>query len=58
MPRRGPPAPITADRLHQALCTGYFYATDDRGANPWDRLPIYWEEEVSAVKELTRRPKK
>jgi hypothetical protein len=28
---------------------GCIYVTDDTGANPWDRLPSYWEEEVSAV---------
>ena len=28
---------------------GCIYITDDTGANPWDRLPSYWEEEVAAV---------
>lgn len=28
---------------------GYVYVTDDSGANPWDRLPTYWVEEVAAV---------
>jgi hypothetical protein len=41
-------------RLHRTveLHLGYFYATDDNGANPWDRLPIYWDDEVAAVKEV------
>jgi len=28
---------------------GYVYVTDASGANPWDRLPSYWDDEVSAV---------
>jgi hypothetical protein len=28
---------------------GYCYVTDATGANPWDRLPSYWDEEVAAV---------
>jgi hypothetical protein len=36
----------------------YFYATDDNGANPWDRLPTYWDDEVAAVRELNRGAKK
>ena len=28
---------------------GYCYITDGRGANPWNRLPRYWEAEVEAV---------
>jgi hypothetical protein len=28
---------------------GYVYVTDASGANPWDRLPSYWDEEVAAV---------
>jgi hypothetical protein len=27
------------------------HVTDDGGANPWDRLPTYWQEEVAAVRE-------
>ncbi|MDR3638787.1 MAG: spherulation-specific family 4 protein [Isosphaeraceae bacterium] len=34
---------------------GYVYVTDDSGANPWDRLPSYWDEEVAAVAETNRR---
>jgi hypothetical protein len=29
---------------------GYVYVTDAEGANPWDRLPSYWDEEVTAVR--------
>jgi hypothetical protein len=53
-----------ADRMRQRLRRavelqmGYFYATDDGGADPWDRLPVYWDEEVLAVKELNRMPEK
>ena len=28
------------------------YGTDATGANPWDRLPSYWDEEVAAVANL------
>jgi Spherulation-specific family 4 len=28
---------------------GYLYITDDGGANPWDQLPSYWRDEVTAV---------
>lgn len=33
---------------------GYLYITDD-GANPWDRLPSYWDDEVKAVREVNAR---
>jgi hypothetical protein len=48
------------ERLRRAadLHLGYFYATDDNGANPWDRLPTYWDDEVAAVQEWNRGPKK
>lgn len=29
---------------------GYVYVTSDSGANPWDSLPDYWQEEVNYVK--------
>lgn len=35
--------------------SGYVYVTDDSGANPWDRLPSYWDEEVAAVAAENRR---
>jgi hypothetical protein len=28
---------------------GALYVTDDRGANPWDRLPSYWAAETARV---------
>ena len=28
---------------------GWIYVTDDKGNNPWDQLPTYWEEEVKAL---------
>jgi hypothetical protein len=28
---------------------GLCYITDDEGGNPWDRLPRYWDEEVTAA---------
>jgi hypothetical protein len=34
---------------------GFVYITDDSGANPWDRLPSYWDEEVAAVEAANRR---
>jgi hypothetical protein len=33
---------------------GFLYVTDAAGANPWDRLPTYWAEEVAAVREANR----
>lgn len=47
------------DRARRAadLKLGYFYATDDNGANPWDRLPGYWEDEVKATLEINGGPK-
>jgi len=28
---------------------GYVFITDAKGANPWDRLPTYWDETVALV---------
>jgi hypothetical protein len=39
---------------------GYLYVTDNASrANPWDRLPAYWEEEVTLVRQINegKRPK-
>jgi hypothetical protein len=36
---------------------GYFYVTDAMGANPWDRLPAYWQAEVDAVREVNASKK-
>jgi len=33
--------------LHEKI--GYAYVTDHDGANPWDRLPAYWDAEVAEV---------
>lgn len=34
---------------------GYIYITDARGANPYDRLPSYWDAEVAAVQRLNQQ---
>jgi hypothetical protein len=34
---------------------GNMYVTDAGGANPYERLPVYWEAEVAAVKKLNSR---
>jgi hypothetical protein len=34
---------------------GYCYVTDGAGANPWERLPPYWEVEVTTVQRLNER---
>lgn len=36
----------------QAQGAGYFYVTDRAGANPWNGLPTYWQQEVATVKRL------
>jgi len=36
------------------LRIGYVYVTDARGANPYDRLPSYWEKEVAAVQRINQ----
>ncbi|MBC7854997.1 MAG: spherulation-specific family 4 protein [Pirellulaceae bacterium] len=28
---------------------GWIYITDDRGSNPWDQLPSYWEDELKEL---------
>jgi len=33
---------------------GFVYVTDDILPNPWDRLPTYWTEEVTAVESSNR----
>jgi hypothetical protein len=37
---------------------GYLYVTDGGGANPWDRLPRYWDREVEVVRQVNgdKRP--
>jgi hypothetical protein len=34
---------------------GYIYVTDDRGTNPWDTLPSYWNAEVDLVEAINRQ---
>ncbi len=34
---------------------GYCYVNDTEGANPWERLPKYWDEEVAAVSEANKK---
>jgi serine/threonine protein kinase len=34
---------------------GYGYVTNGKGANPWERLPPYWEAEAAAVRRLNER---
>lgn len=31
---------------------GYIFVTDDVIPNPWDRLPIYWDQLVDAVEKV------
>jgi len=51
----------TADAMKRSLRemvrkrAGYGYVTDDSGANPWDRLPSYWDEEVAAFEAENHR---
>ena len=33
---------------------GTIYVTDAEGANPWDRLPGYWSEEVELVRKANQ----
>jgi len=53
----------TAERMRQSIAAaaekkvGFIYITDTEGANPWDRLPSYWKEEVAEVEKLNN-PKK
>jgi hypothetical protein len=48
----------TADMMRAYVRTavrlriGYVYVTDAKGANPYDRLPSYWEAEVAEVQRL------
>jgi hypothetical protein len=40
--------------LATSRSAGFIYVTDDGGGNPWDRLPIYWNEEVAHIESLNR----
>jgi hypothetical protein len=37
---------------------GYIYVTDGEGANPWDRLPSFWDDEVAAVRKANEKADK
>jgi hypothetical protein len=39
-------------RQAQDRRVGWIYITDDKGNNPWDQLPTYWEEEVKELVKL------
>lgn len=56
LPYRVPTADAMRNRLREAVGfgVGYLYITDADGANPWGRLPRYWDEEVAAVMEIQR----
>ena len=36
---------------------GYIYFTDAKGANPYNRLPTYWDDEVRAVQQINKAKK-
>ena len=54
----------SADEMRAAMQSaiakrsGYIYITDRAGPMPWDRLPIYWKEEVESVIDGNRPPVK
>ncbi|GAC1450347.1 MAG: hypothetical protein NVSMB9_34720 [Isosphaeraceae bacterium] len=54
----------TADEMNKCINDavdrkiGYLYITDAGGTNPWDRLPLYWDEEAAAVARLNARDDK
>lgn len=35
--------------------TGYLFITSGDGANPWDRLPPYWDDELAEVERANRQ---
>lgn len=39
----------TAVALAKTRNFGYIYVTDDKGANPYDKIPTYWNAEKAAV---------
>ncbi len=39
-------------RQAQDRRVGWIYITDDKGNNPWDQLPSYWEDEVKELMKL------
>jgi hypothetical protein len=50
----------TAEKMQEYLRAsvrqriGCVYFTDAKGANPYDRLPSYWEAEVAAVERVNQ----
>jgi hypothetical protein len=46
-------AMTTAINYANSKRVGYVYVTDDTGANPWDRLPTYWTDEISSIRAIT-----
>jgi hypothetical protein len=34
---------------------GWVYVTDAAGANPWERLPRYWDDESATVAEINSK---
>jgi hypothetical protein len=38
------------------LNAGYVYFTDQSGGNPYDQLPSYWDQEVSAIQSIQSVP--
>jgi hypothetical protein len=53
---RVPDADTMRSYIRQAVRQGIgnVYVTDAGGANPYDRLPSYWDEEVLAVRRINR----
>lgn len=51
----------TADQMRKFLrdaagkTSANVYVTDDKGSNPWDRLPAYWDDEVNEAAAMNRR---
>jgi hypothetical protein len=37
---------------------GYLYVTDAAGSNPYGRLPRYWKEELAALQDVNKRPRR
>lgn len=54
----------TADQMRRQFSTavergaGYLFITSGDGPNPWDRLPPYWDEELSEVERANRNGRK
>jgi hypothetical protein len=50
----------TADKMREHVRAaerhgiGHVYVTDARGANPYNRLPTYWDDEVRAIRQINK----